>query len=120
MVTTSGDCPSGVSRLKLPSGPLNFPWKSLGLVPSQATHYGACLRTAKVAEFGSRLRTEICSLMIARIGLGTSNLRKRGGGCLGSDAEAKVMCSRFPSDGFGHHQTGRFRRSRVLCGQALL
>jgi hypothetical protein len=24
-------------------GPLNSPWKLLSLVPSQATHYGACL-----------------------------------------------------------------------------
>jgi hypothetical protein len=54
IVTTSGDCLSGVSKLKLPSGPLNSPWKPLSLVLSQATHYGACLRTAKVAEFSWR------------------------------------------------------------------
>jgi hypothetical protein len=51
MVTTSRDFLSGVSTPKLPSGPLNSPWKPLSLV----THYGVCLRAAKVAEFSWRM-----------------------------------------------------------------
>jgi hypothetical protein len=47
--------PSGVPRLKLPSGPLNLPWKPLRLVLSQATHYGACVRIVRVVEFSWRM-----------------------------------------------------------------
>jgi hypothetical protein len=68
MVTTSGDCLSGVSRLKLPSGPLNSPLEATELGAKSGNSlwrmppYSESGRILLAeGSFGSRLCTKACT-----------------------------------------------------------